>query len=80
MKTPDKSREIDRAADACLLALSGDAAGTFIRMTTIDHIRAIERAQTIHRIEQRGINWEPVWEAAAAALLFATALLALIVF
>ena len=49
-------------------------------MTTIDHIRAIERAQTIHRIEHRGINWEPVWEAAAAALLFATAVLALIVF
>ena len=50
-------------------------------MTTIDQIRAIERAQTIHRIEQRrGINWEPVWEAAAAALLFATAVLALIVF
>ena len=49
-------------------------------MNTIDHIRAIERAQTIYRIEQRGINWEPVWEAAGAALLFATAVLALIVF
>ena len=50
-------------------------------MNTIDHIRAIERAQTIHRIEQRrGINWEPVWDAAAAALFFATAVLALIVF
>lgn len=64
MKTPDKSREIDRAADACLLALSGDAAGTFIRMTTIDHIRAIERAQTIHRIERRPVNAERIWEAA----------------
>ena len=49
-------------------------------MTTIDQIRAIERAQTLHRIERRGINWEPVWDAAAAALLFATAVLALIVF
>ena len=49
-------------------------------MNTIDHIRAIERAQTIHRIERRGINWEPVWDAAAAALLFATAVLALIIF
>ena len=49
-------------------------------MTTIEHIRAIERAQTIHRIERRGINWEPLWDAAAAALLFATAVLALIVF
>ena len=49
-------------------------------MNTIEQIRAIERAQTLHRIERRGINWEPVWEAAAAALLFATALLALIVF
>ena len=49
-------------------------------MNTIEQIRAIERTQTLHRIERRGINWEPVWEAAAAALLFATALLALIVF
>ncbi len=49
-------------------------------MTTIEHIRAIERAQTIHRIERRGINWEPLWDAAAAALLFATAVLALIIF
>ena len=50
-------------------------------MTTIDQIRACERAQALHRIEQRrGINWDPVWEAAAAALLFATAVLALIVF
>ena len=37
MKTPDKSREIDRAADACLLALSGDAAGTFIRSGFLQH-------------------------------------------
>ena len=37
MKTPDKSREIDRAADACLLALSGDAAGTFIRNGFLRH-------------------------------------------
>ena len=49
-------------------------------MNTIDHIRAIERAQALHRIERRGINWEPVWDAAAAALLFATAVLALIIF
>ena len=37
MKTPDKSREIDRAAEACLLALSGDAAGTFIRNGFLRH-------------------------------------------
>lgn len=49
-------------------------------MNTIDQIRACERAQALHRIEHRGINWEPVWDAAAAALLFATAVLALIVF
>ena len=49
--------------------------------TIVSHFRACERAQALHRIEQRrGINWEPVWEAAAAALLFATAVLALIVF
>ena len=49
-------------------------------MTTIDHIRACERAQALHRIERHPVNWERVWEAAAAALLFATAVLALIVF
>ena len=49
-------------------------------MNTIDQIRACERAQALHRIERRGINWEPVWDAAAAALLFATAVLALIIF
>ena len=33
-------------------------------MNTIDHIRAIERAQTIHRIERRPVNAERIWEAA----------------
>ena len=48
--------------------------------SSIEKARACERAQALHRIERRGINWEPVWEAAAAALLFATAVLAFIVF
>ena len=33
-------------------------------MNTIDHILAIERAQTIHRIERRTVNAERIWEAA----------------
>ena len=49
-------------------------------MTTIDHIRAIERAQTIHRIERHPVNAERIWEAAAALMLGITAVVALIVF
>lgn len=49
-------------------------------MTTIDHIRAIERAQAIHRIERRPVNAERIWEAAGWALFLAVAVLALIVF
>ena len=33
-------------------------------MTTIDQIRACERAQALHRIERRPINAERIWEAA----------------
>ena len=33
-------------------------------MNTIDHIRAIERTQTLHRIERRPVNAERIWEAA----------------
>lgn len=49
-------------------------------MTTIDHIRAIERAETIRRIERRPISSERIWEAAAWLLFLAVAVLALIVF
>lgn len=35
-----------------------------MKTNTIDQIRAIERAETIHRIERRSINAERIWEAA----------------
>lgn len=49
-------------------------------MTTIDQIRAFERAQTIDRITRHPINAERVWETLACGLLFGCAVLALIVF
>ena len=32
--------------------------------TIVSHFRAIERAETIHRIERRHISSERIWEAA----------------
>ena len=48
--------------------------------TIVSHFRAIERAETIHRIERRPISSERIWEAAGWALFLAVAVLALIVF
>ena len=48
--------------------------------TIVSHFRAIERAQTIHRIERRPVNAERIWEAAAWLLFLTVAVLALMVF